>query len=55
MGIRKYSKTFENIQKLSKNIQKLTQNIRKYSTILDADYADYGYFNTISNKSQKNG
>jgi hypothetical protein len=34
MGIRKYSKTFKNIQKLGKNIQKLTRNIRKYSKIL---------------------
>jgi len=34
MGIRKYSKTFKNIQKLSENIQKLTRNIRKYSKIL---------------------
>ena len=34
MGIRKRSKTFKNIQKLSENIQKLTRNIRKYSKIL---------------------
>jgi len=34
MGIRKYSKTFKNIQKLGENIQKLTRNIRKYSKIL---------------------
>jgi len=29
MGIRKYSKTFKNIQKLSENIRKLSENIRK--------------------------
>jgi hypothetical protein len=34
MGIRKYSKTFKNIQKLGENIRKLTRNIRKYSKIL---------------------
>ncbi len=34
MGIRKYSKTFKNIQKLSENIQKLTRNIQKYSNFL---------------------
>ncbi len=34
MGIRKYSKTFENVQKLGGNIRKLTRNIRKYSKIL---------------------
>ena len=34
MGIRKYSKTFKNVQKLSGNIRKLTRNIRKYSKIL---------------------
>jgi len=34
MGIRKYSKTFKNIQKLGENIQKLTRNIRKYSNFL---------------------
>jgi hypothetical protein len=35
MGIRKYSKTFKNIQKLSENIQKLSGNIRKYSKIFN--------------------
>ena len=31
MGIRKYSKTFKNVQKLSGNIRKLRRNIRKLS------------------------
>ena len=34
MGIRKRSKTFKNVQKLSENIQKLCRNIQKYSKIL---------------------
>jgi len=32
-NIRKRSKTFKNIQKLSGNIRKLTRNIQKYSKI----------------------
>jgi len=31
MGIRKYSKTFKNIQKLYRNIRKLSGNIQKLS------------------------
>jgi len=57
MGIRKYSKTFKNIQKLSGNIRKLTRNIRKYSKILQvlAHLIDfYGEAKINAKEGQKN-